>query len=229
MKLIGIGIVAIGIYWPIVKYFSHDIKALKKQCLKHSACLFIVVYTIFILVSRWFIDGYIPANLRIFSPVLVALLFVFPVNLLKTKRGVITTLYLVVLFTLGGATVYKLYVFGKDYTSIRWKRSEVIDFIRKKGLIDTCKVYSNTPEVVQLYTGKTASLLPKTVLPSAGHENLSLTDDMKKVCDGQDCRIIIYFKEVKHRWFLVDPLYVQRHCRVEKVFKLLDGTIFMLK
>ena len=131
--------------------------------------IFLVVYVLIILFSRFFVDAYIPADIRIFSPLAIVVLYLCGSmcidEILKYMRRLLVYMVLLVFFSVSYA--YKLYKNSLMYSNRRWKESAVLNYIGYESETLNC-ILSNVPVVIRLYTGKNAIFLPRFYYPVKG-------------------------------------------------------------
>ena len=233
-QLFCIFLVLFAIYLPFIRKFNlKDLlnsNAIKERCLKNIVCIFIIIYSGFIIFSRMFVDGIIPADRRIFSPLSIALVLDgFPALLYENRRSILTKIYVLTVLIIGIAASYKLYSYGIGFVSMRYRQSETLKrFINiDKMTHNNCYVYSNIPEVIGIYAKRHAEKPPRSFLLSQGKPNPYWKRDIKDINSFPGCKIFVYFKG--GRWFVVnvDSLIKYLNSQNLKVIKSNDGTIVL--
>ena len=200
--------------------------------------LFLVVYGLFLAVSISFLDANTPLDDRILSPVYVAGLIVslyfvgellrFTGNLPVIRIGfvVILLIFLVSNLLNGMGLVRDGYRHGFGFSSQVWKNSETLDQVRK--LPEELTIFSNSPEAIYLYTGKTALPMPKKFFSANQQTNASYTSDlisMKGRIENED-GVVVYFNTLTERRTLPTVEELKENMQLCVLAHTTDGAIY---
>lgn len=132
-----------------------------------------------------------------------------------------------------GKTVYlvKDYIknSGWGYSSDKWNSSETIKYLvaQKDKEMNNSVVYSNSPEVVYLFTNIIARWSPcKTMYNSP--EIINNTSSIKRFWQQDSNVKLVWFNNVSHKFlFTLDEL--KQSTKIVKIHQFSDGEIFTVR
>ncbi len=230
--LIVVAFVSVFLFYPFWDCCFNKKKALSliNSPAERVSVIFLLVYVLIILFSRFFVDAYIPADTRIFSPIVIVALYlcgsVCVDVILKWRWRLLA--YKVLLVSLSVSYAYGLYKNGIMYSNRRWKESAVLNYIGFESEALNC-ILSNVPEVIRLYTGKNATFLPRFYYPVKGKKNPGWRTELQKLLKKyKECQIV-YFKGVDHRWYIVPPDSFLKYIVPTNTLQLDDGVVYYVK
>lgn len=179
------------------------------------------VYLLSVFLSITFLDATIPLDLRILSPfyVLFVIIGAYAIErgISKAERNSPSRLgiaFLILMFCMLHLKASVQWIqeyrgFGLGYTSIRWRNSTVYkELIR---LPDEMIIYSNAPEPIYLYTGKSARFLPRSWNAITKQINPRYSDELRylKELMHQDQAVIVYFLNFKRTSLEEEQMLIQ--------------------
>jgi 4-amino-4-deoxy-L-arabinose transferase-like glycosyltransferase len=203
--------------------------------------LFSISYVLFLFASISFADAQIPLDSRILSPVYISgVIFVISV-FRKTadrlsKDGIWRGFLVLSLLLIGinwGSTISSANYLrdkGKGYTSLAWRNSESIAFI--KTLPEDSIIYSNGPDAIRFLAQRETKLLPLRVDPGTQAPNPDFVAELETMGDDliQNRAWIFYLDRLAWRsYFLAkDELKnIQDFNRLAEM-RLQDGTVYTI-
>lgn len=201
---------------------------------------FAICYVLFLFASKTFVDAHTPLNSRIMSPVYITgVIFLVSVIWNVSKRlgnaGMwwgFVLLSLIVIginfrFTLLSAIHLRNQ--GKGYTSITWRSSESIAFI--KALPKDSIIYSNGPDVIHFLTQTEAKSLPHKINPGTRAPNPDFELKVEAMRNDliQNNAMIIYLDKITWRWYLPTKDELQNLYKIPATLWLADGTVYTIK
>lgn len=197
-----------------------------------SACF----YTLFIFLSVAFFDAYTPIDQRIFLPVLY-LAMIFLLEAAHSywqhaggwpQRAEVGVLALLFVGFGGGATLAigkDTYQHGQGFMSRHMQEISLHEIARQS---DVQTVYTNSPELVRLYVGKTAVLLPQFFDASSRVPNDDWISELGEVLQAVDSgkASIVYYNAVNWRTYLPTPEFLKEQYGIAPTHGTSEGAIF---
>jgi hypothetical protein len=172
--------------------------------------IYIISYIGFLVFSVTFIDANTPFDERILSPVYNAgvILIVYTLDRLlkspKTNQAIKITLVAllsiaVAIYIVNAAGFINTYQSsGLGFNSVYWREAEILQ--ATKNLPADITIYTNVPEVVYLYTGRSALRLPKPSFALTKQVNPEYQADLSLIRDRlqSNTGVIVYFSQLAH-------------------------------
>jgi len=171
--------------------------------------VFVIIYSLFILISIMFLDSNIPLDTRILSPVLVIFLLMIVIankfdfltiyrvkNIYKVLVALIP-IFTIVVFLNNFALVKQAYQNGIGFNSLAWKNFESLKYVNK--LNGDYLLISNAPEPVFYYTNHEVYSLPKKFLSMQQEENVNYQAEIQELISTELVQntYFIFFHDIK--------------------------------
>ena len=237
-------IIAGTIFVLAVSYIIKGVKSEENNKYNDPIIIFVLLYSIFLTVSST-TTAYDRIADRLLSPVYIPaiiIVFIFLDDILfrlskyiRKKTVVAISSALIVLWMIYplGKTVYlvKDYIknSGWGYSSDKWNSSETIKYLvaQKDKEMNNSVVYSNSPEVVYLFTNIIARWSPcKTMYNSP--EIINNTSSIKRFWQQDSNVKLVWFNNVSHKFlFTLDEL--KQSTKIVKIHQFSDGEIFTVR
>jgi hypothetical protein len=170
--------------------------------------IFVVVYALFLVTSLSFLDALTPLDGRILAPLFAAVLLA---SMCIGQRwlaaneharalralAVVLCVYLSGSYAYGAARlVLKAHDQGLGYTSVAWRRSETIAFVR--DLPPETPVYSSAPEIIYSHLGRLTTAIPAKYnlqsLRANPDHSVEMARMRKTLEDGNG--VVVYFSRI---------------------------------
>jgi hypothetical protein len=197
--------------------------------------IFIVAYSVFLLVSKCFFDAATPLDYRLLSPVFVAALTVAALllpRLASAAPGVrlipsaLCLLAIVAVYLFSAADFLdKSHREGQGYAARAWRDSPLV--ARLKALPGGLLVFSNDPDAIDYLTGRPAVWLPNKIdtltrRPNDGYEPelAEMGEQLKK-----RAAVIVYFSAIGHTFVPTQQELLDRFS-LRAVAQEQDGVIY---
>ena len=202
-----------------------------------ALCLvFAVSYLLFLFASVSFLDAWTQFDNRILLPLFLVLVIastalVWSVREVARNRTVWPAFILVVLVSWGlnlpqaASEVADVRVNGRAFASRAWKDSQALKWVRSVPRGTT--IYSNGPDVIRFYTGRSAKYLPRLWSARTLKTNLDYDDQFRDVRQevNEGRATVLYFYRINFRPFL--PRQEDINLPVTNEFD--DGVVFGTK
>ena len=200
------------------------------------AALNIVAYVAFIFLSLSFFDAHIPIDSRILLPCFYLLLLLLleasyrvvsePTDWIKRGAVVLLLGLLTLLGAINTTTVGREnFTVGRGFTSKPMQQIALHDIVKGNG---AATIYTNAPELIQLYVGKPAILLPQLVDPNTRQENEKFVEEISAVLtevDNGDAAIV-HYSAVTWRTYVPDPEFFAAQFGISPVLASSEGAMF---
>ncbi|MCG3130079.1 MAG: hypothetical protein FLDDKLPJ_00827 [Phycisphaerae bacterium] len=173
---------------------------------------FAVAYLAFIVVARTFVDAAVPFDERLLLPLLVvagpvaaAGAWAAVVRRSATVRVLTRSVVIAWLASLGvrsWAWANEVRGTGQALEAAHWRDSATLAVVT--ALPDECRIVSNAPDVVYLWTGKPAALLPARTDPITEEVNAAFASELDELQQGVAAGrlTVAHFNAVTWRWYL---------------------------
>lgn len=234
MILYPVIILVIGflVLYPVYKCCAQreKVSEIYKDYTNRVVIIFMLIYFAVVIFSRLFFDAYIPPDVRIFSPLALGALYLFASVCRSIVRMYYKRLYVYVVLLIFTSIVYgyDVYKNGVMYSSRRWKKSDVLVYIKNSSVKPKC-VLSNVPEAISLYTDLKPHFLPRYYSPVRGRKNPRWKWTLRRILSDYGQCAIVYFTDIGYRWYIVPPDSFLRYVAVVDSVQLDDGTIYYVK
>lgn len=197
----------------------------------------ILSYIIFLFLSISFFDFHTPLNNRILAPIFPLLLLLIFISLqtwIEKKSGVLKSTMYILLIVLCGFHI-KTYsgVFidrvnhGFMYTGDLWTNSETMVSIKRNYMNKT--IYTNSPDVIKLNTGRVLGVKLVPVKYSPGQQRLNENYDKEVnvlISDLQNKKaVVVFFKRIK-REYLMNATEISKLLKQVNSKEHHDGVVF---
>ncbi len=200
------------------------------------AALNIAFYIAFVFFSLSFFDAHIPIDSRILLPCFYLLLLL----LLEASHRLLSesshwanrtavSLVLGILAIQGASATAAIgvenYTVGRGFTSKPIQELALHKIVKdhSAGII-----YTNAPELIQLYVGKPAILLPRLVDPNTRLENEQFVDEISSVLTAVDNgeAAIVHYHAVTWRTYVPNPDFFTEQFGISPVLVSSEGALF---
>lgn len=200
--------------------------------------LFIVIYSLFLVISISFFDANTMLDNRILSPIFVSLLIISIFILAKRISHNKTTswkwigagiavLYISVCAMISMPLLRSYHVQGIGFSTLAWKRSPLIEEVR--SLPAQIAIYSNAPDAVGLVAERPAARLPRVFEQSAQQFNPEFDTEMLALGESMSKgeAVIVYFDQPGR---IDNPSLdeIQKYLPLQIQSQVADGWIFEL-
>ena len=198
--------------------------------------LFAAVYIAFVLGCRMIVDAAIPLDARILAPVHVALV-IAGAGIVAQRLPNPTPPRL----RLALAAVVMGLVAAHGVSTARWARGARADgllyakrSLRRSALLErvralppTVLLWSNTPDVVYILTGRCARMLPRRVRPESGRPDPGFASGWRVLLD-QPNAYVAWFRPFAWRTYLPSESELAASPGVAPVASFTDGTLYRI-
>lgn len=212
--------------------------AIIKQAV-HTCIILSLVYLSFLILSISTLDAHTPLDARILIPIylffflaLTALVSNFLHNKQSKALGIILLLGLLFFAykQFIGQSEFVAYAQsnGIGFASKQWVLSETLHRVKK---LPTHKIiYTNAPELIQLYTDHSAKMLPRHSNPATKQVNQLFQQQMINLSQeiGSQNALIALFNSISWRWYLPDSSSLKVFLKSSFMEKTEDGTLFYI-
>lgn len=173
---------------------------------------FAAAYLSFIVVARTFVDAAVPFDERLLLPLLVLLGPVAAAGAWTTvarRSAVVRVLtrsavvaWVASLGARSATWANEVRETGQALEAVRWRDSVALAFV--KALPDECRIVSNAPDAVYVWTGRPAALLPARTDPITEGVNAGIASELDALQQGVVAGrlTIAHFDAVTWRWYL---------------------------
>ena len=199
--------------------------------------VFFLTYIPFLLIYVSFVDAHVPFDSRILLPAFLTIT-VASVSLIWSLSSVLASrivwygfiLFVVLSLIINSAAAIAvagdIHGSGRGYTSRKWRNSETIASVT--SLAKDVKIYSNGPDVIQVLTGRTATMIPFVTYPTTRKPNRDLDGQLQVMCSKVigDEAVVVYFNEITWRWYLPTLKDLEVKCIMPVLARLDDGVIY---
>ena len=199
--------------------------------------VFFLTYISFLVISISFFDALTPLDGRILLPAFLAI-SVAGISLawsLSSALGSRIVWYGFILFVFFSVTINGAWAVteavdihrnGRGFTSREWKNSKTIASVM--SLAKGMKIYSNGPDVIQFFTGRTVTNIPYVTDPLTLEPNQDYEEQLKVICRevGEGKAFIVYLNGITFRWFLPTLKEVESDCVMPVLARSDDGVIY---
>lgn len=249
IKEISRGIVGL-LFLFVAIYFIKSLTLLyRKNYIKRYAntitiifpCLCIIFffsYISFLVISISFFDAATPLDTRIILPGFLIITIVIiswvwalssALNSKKVWHGFIFLILIsAIINSVRAITVaIDIHKNGRQFTSRRWQTSETIFSVA--SFANDVKIYSNWPEVIQFFTGRTGEMIPYVVFPLTNNPNINLEEELQIMCREVEkgTAIVVYFTGIAGRLSsLPSIMMLDEKCAMPLFSRLNDGVIY---
>lgn len=234
LLLVVLGVVAI-----IYGITRRQALATHAHKLPEISFIFVSVYIPFLLVSISFFDAHTPLDNRILIPVYI---FFFLGTILLAQRFPLTqwgrkpTYLLLVLFVFLSVSQFtnqlkfvdQVKANGLHFAAKEWVESETLRWL--KDLPKDAVIYTNSPEPLEIYTGRSGKMLPNHTYAGSRLPNTKVMQDVTVMADEmvRTNGVIVLFNSVTWRWYLPTLTQLRQVLPLETVYEGKDGIVVRL-
>jgi hypothetical protein len=235
---LALGILALGSYLLLARRGTEDLRFPQRCPVLLALLTTVVSYLLVLLVSVSFFDAAIPLGRRLLGQAVALLVPAFVIAYLRLFRSVRSPILRAVLFVvvpalllIAGAhrTAREVLAWSKNgvsgYTDPTWNRSACVAECRKLGA--KVIIYTNGVEIVYLYTGQYANLIPAKYAPNTGRPNPMYGEQLaamiRHVANGN--AVVLWFDRLERRKYLATRKELA-DLLPDRVTELPDGVLF---
>jgi hypothetical protein len=116
--------------------------------------------------------------------------------------------------------------YGIGYSSIIWTQSKTIDYI--KNLPGQPVIYSNGPDIINLFLDRASLMIPNRVNPVDRLDNRDFSEQFQAMVENIKSKngYLVYFVYVDWRWYLPPLPMVAELLPEFNIYQTEDGFIF---
>lgn len=117
---------------------------------------------------------------------------------------------------------------GIGLASKEWSESYLLKWLDSIELPKV--IYTNGPNIVSLYTDAKSKMMPRFMSPIDRKLNDEFNVEMQRMVNElvQDHGIIVYFNEIKWRWYLPPIKMLTENLPLKNVYNGTDGSVFVI-
>jgi len=192
--------------------------------------LFMLIYSVFLIVSISFFDAHMPLDQRILSPLYPAVVIVIiaRMNRFPNKLMILICVGFLALYTIRSYDAFiPLYKNGIGFNNKHWHESEMIREIKNIPL--ETPIYTNAPDLVYIMNGRCTYWIPRIIdLQNAkiNSQYLSELRLMVKTMNNHDGRLVYFSPLTFFRNFLPSEVELKENVDLILDKELKDGSIY---
>jgi hypothetical protein len=121
------------------------------------------------------------------------------------------------------------YVDGLGYATEPWRSSELLRYVRASD--EPRPIYSNAPDFIYTFTGKTAAMVPHKIHPWTKQPNDQWAREIAAMGKqlNQPNAVLIYFNGEGRLWYLPSEHELEKYLPLHIIKTTTDGKIYSLK
>jgi hypothetical protein len=234
-----LGVILSGILLLYVASFIGSKSEARKFRLVEVSFIFILIYIPFLLFSISFFDFHTPLSERILYPVypfiiIGIVLLVQRIATRKNREILSKVLYMMFIaaiifqFKVQGRMERKIQEDGLGFAGKEWVESDVLQWM--ESVNKEKNIYTNGPEVINIYLNRSCQMVPRHTDPISGRFNEEIVDQIDVMVERltDDRGLLIYFNNIR-RWYLPSVEQIAKVIPLEAVYEGKDGVVLRVE